>query len=267
MDSKENPYQSPQPIDYATAQGRSEWPFVSGHTRAMWVVSLLAATILLLLGIVVAGVVNLCLWLRILYGTSDQFESAMRVSALIRPVASWISVPLVVVYLATSVAFLMWIHRVHRNLPSLLAGPLRYSPRWAVGYFFIPILNLIRPFQVMREIWRESDPARVAALGKLPDQTRTPSAAIVGWWWASFLSMHIANQAGRPFRDVNLAGPFVTLGVGMACVFIALSAATLTIVLVLRTDARQSRRHAIILELSEADGDLSSGTTGNALLH
>jgi hypothetical protein len=267
MNSQENPYQSPQPIDNPRFQGRSVRPYVSGRPRALGVVSLLAVMGVILLVILVLDIVVLYTGLCILHGTPEQFQSAKRISALLQPIAHWISVPLVMAYLAASVAFLMWIHRVHRNLPSLLASPLRYSPGWAVGYYFIPILNLIRPYQVMREILRGSDPAQVAPLRNPSHKTKMPSSAIVGWWWASFLLMQVANQAGRPFRDLMLSNPFVPIGISMACVLITLAAAILTIVLVLRVDARQSRRYAILLELPVAAGVLPSGTTGDALLH
>lgn len=59
----------------------------------------------------------------------------------------------------TIVAFCLWVHRVYRNLPALGAVGLKYSPRWAVGGWFVPILNIWRPYQVMREIWRNTAPA------------------------------------------------------------------------------------------------------------
>ncbi|MFC1995866.1 DUF4328 domain-containing protein [Chloroflexota bacterium] len=47
-----------------------------------------------------------------------------------------------ILFVITAVLFYMWIHRAHRNLPSLGVSGLKYSPGWAVGGFFIPILNL-----------------------------------------------------------------------------------------------------------------------------
>jgi len=99
-------------------------------------------------------------------------------------------------YVAAGVAFLMWIHRAHRNLPSLGATDLRFTPRWAVGWFFVPIMSLFRPYQVTSEIWKASDPEV-----NITDGTAWKSAAtspIVGWWWALFLiSNFVANIALR----------------------------------------------------------------------
>ena len=62
-------------------------------------------------------------------------------------------------FLGTSVAFLFWFHRVQKNLPALGGRELKYTPGWAVGGFFVPFLNLVRPIQVMREVWHGSDPS------------------------------------------------------------------------------------------------------------
>src|SRR4030095_8115621 len=61
--------------------------------------------------------------------------------------------------LASFVSLLVWIYAAHANLPALNAGPLEFSPGWAVGWFFIPIANLVKPYQAVVEIWKGSDPA------------------------------------------------------------------------------------------------------------
>jgi hypothetical protein len=38
-------------------------------------------------------------------------------------------------YIACAVTFLMWVHRIYKNLPSLGATGLRFTPGWAVGWF------------------------------------------------------------------------------------------------------------------------------------
>ena len=52
---------------------------------------------------------------------------------------------------------------------------LRFTPGWAVGWYFVPIANLWKPYQAMKEIWRAS---------KNPGnwQAETTSG-FLGWWW------------------------------------------------------------------------------------
>jgi hypothetical protein len=44
-------------------------------------------------------------------------------------------------YLACAVAFPMWMHRAYKALVAARLPGLRYSPAWAAGGFFVPVLN------------------------------------------------------------------------------------------------------------------------------
>jgi hypothetical protein len=117
------------------------------------------------------------------------------------------------IFLITVVTFLVWIYQAHRNLPATGAQNLEYSPGWAVGGFFVPILNLIRPFQVMREIWKASDPDQDMAEGEYWKYSDTTPA--LGFWWfvwigaglmasISVLMMRTVESANR-FSPLSLA--------------------------------------------------------------
>jgi len=59
----------------------------------------------------------------------------------------------------TSIAFMTWLYRCRVNLRAFGTRRLRYSRNWAIFGFLIPVLNLIRPYQVAREVWQASDPS------------------------------------------------------------------------------------------------------------
>jgi hypothetical protein len=91
------------------------------------------------------------------------------------------------VYIVTAVAFLRWIHRANANVRALGAQGLRFTPGWAVGWYFVPFLNLVRPYAVMKEIWQASkDPDAWAA---------QPIPPLLRWWWGLFLIAGFLGQA------------------------------------------------------------------------
>lgn len=59
-------------------------------------------------------------------------------------------------FVSTVVAFCFWMHRVSRNPSPLGAKEWRFTPRWAVICWFVPVMQLMRPYQVVREICRGS---------------------------------------------------------------------------------------------------------------
>jgi hypothetical protein len=268
MDAKENPYQSPQSAADAVAlpshrNAGPRWarPYASGHARAI-VVILLLTILILLMSLIIAY--HICLLRQPVYSSPDKRDVASLMAAL-----KWVYHGLAVssgwVVLTIPIAFLMWIHRAYRNLPALMPESLHYSPRWAVGCFFIPILNLFRPYQVMREIWQGSDPSRLGHVDDSVESVKESSAAVVGWWWGLFLFQIIGRQAARLFIVVNSASAFVVavwIAVGFALTGIAVCIAA--ILMVYRVDANQSRRHDIVLQ--QPLGSASPSGTGDQRL-
>ena len=49
--------------------------------------------------------------------------------------------------------FARWILRISRNAHSVAPLSQRYTPGWAIGYFFIPIVCLWRPYQALRDAY------------------------------------------------------------------------------------------------------------------
>jgi hypothetical protein len=72
------------------------------------------------------------------------------------------------------VPYLMWLHRTTINC-RFVSPTMRVNPSSAVACYFIPFVNLFRPFQDMQEIWRVSGNPR----GWLKDR----GSILVGIWW------------------------------------------------------------------------------------
>jgi hypothetical protein len=91
-----------------------------------------------------------------------------------------VSLPIMVVTLSTSVVFLMWVYLANVNARGLGAQGMSYSPGWAVGWYFVPIWNLWKPFLAMKEIWQASEnPVAWSSL-------KTPRLLRI--WWTLWIS-------------------------------------------------------------------------------
>ena len=132
-----------------------------------------------------------------------------------------------VLLFACGVAFVEWLYQSRINLRAFGVRKLRYRRGWAVAAFFVPALNLVRPYQVVREVWQASDP-----------RTSDPFAwteVRPGWllklWWGAFvlwallalLGLVMSSGAGydagklQVARGVTLASDLLgALGVSLA---------------------------------------------------
>lgn len=62
------------------------------------------------------------------------------------------------VFIFAAIFFIRWLHRAYANIVPLGAQYPRYSTGTAIWSWFVPILNLWRPKQVINDVWRASDP-------------------------------------------------------------------------------------------------------------
>jgi len=96
------------------------------------------------------------------------------------------ALPMLGVGLVVAFLVLKWIYRVSRNAHSVANG-LTVSPPWAVGWFFVPVAFLWKPFQGLREAWQASSDAA--------NWKTVPTPSILRWWWAFFLVSNFLGQA------------------------------------------------------------------------
>jgi hypothetical protein len=82
--------------------------------------------------------------------------------------------------LALAVIFLMWVYRANANCAP---RPARRCGSPSVGWFFIPVANVFKPYQAVKEIWTVSHGAERLGHG------------LVQWWWGLFLLTNVLGQA------------------------------------------------------------------------
>ena len=93
------------------------------------------------------------------------------------------------IYIATVVVFCMWVHRSNANARALGAEGMEFTPGWSVGWFFIPIMNLFKPYQAVREIYRASDPERGPR-----DWPLSGNSGAVRLWWTLWIVTNIIDN-------------------------------------------------------------------------
>ena len=116
-------------------------------------------------------------------------------------------------FLASIVFFLIWEHRAFKNLSALRAQNVEFTPGWAVGWWFIPFANLLKPYQAISELWNESDPDFDPEGGFLSSAVGSPP--IVGWWWAFFIISNIllslTNMMANGGRPSEIGAAFAVV--------------------------------------------------------
>lgn len=103
----------------------------------------------------------------------------------------------IVIILISWILVLVWKYRTNKNCHGFGAKDMRFTPGWAVGWHFVPVMNFFRPYQVMQEIWKVStDP--------MTWKTQRGSA-LIKWWWFFFL---ISTVFGKYFAKISIRNAF-----------------------------------------------------------
>jgi hypothetical protein len=175
-------------------------PFISLRPSARWATGLLLATVALAWVAVGVELADLRLLFRASRG-SDLETGAVMAQFTTQVWLLWIRGVLLV---ATAVAFLLWLYQARVNLRAFGVRRPRFPRGATVWSFLIPLINLFRPYQVMREIWQASDPGNLDAFNWR--SLRVPPLLWI--WWGCFvaaLSLQVLALLTNLGSSVNLA--------------------------------------------------------------
>jgi heme/copper-type cytochrome/quinol oxidase subunit 2 len=151
-----------------------------------------------------------------------------------------LSVLLTLALLASMVVFIIWFYRAYKNLHLLGVRTLNHTAGWAIGAWFVPFLNLGRPYVIMREIWDESQEQVNGDNSEL-----NVSSALVGWWWAFWLTNNlIANITLRFISTDTVPGLMNSTMALIISGIVGVVAVTVTLIML-------TRAHEFEKELAE----------------
>jgi hypothetical protein len=137
----------------------------------------------------------------------------------------------ILVAIVTGILCCFWVYRANKNLRALGHVHTDFTPGWAVGYFFVPVVNLWKPYQAVKEIWEKSGP---------PDAPN--DSGLVAFWWVCFVITGFANWLGAAM---------VVLPLVVISMIAHVIAAFLLIAIIIGVNRRQEARAIAIRENPE----------------
>jgi hypothetical protein len=82
-----------------------------------------------------------------------------------------------------AICFIQWFRQAYLNVAIVTGRANTHNPKWATWGFFVPVLNLFRPQQLMRENWDGT----FARWVEEPSRTvkASPPRDLVNLWWGA----------------------------------------------------------------------------------
>lgn len=104
-------------------------------------------------------------------------------------------------YIGGGIVFLVWLVRASKNARALGSDGMEFTPGWTAGWFFVPFLNLFRPYEAVSELYQASDPDA----GETEWAAFDPPGLILAWW-ISWIAFSVVGAVAQNFWRV----PFLT---------------------------------------------------------
>ncbi len=101
----------------------------------------------------------------------------------------------IIIYAITAVMFLRWFRRAFYNM-ELKAWPLRHTEFDTVLWWFIPIANWFKPYQVMRELYTRTE---LLLSENIEDYRSSKTFYTLGCWWALWILHAFAGYGSLAF--------------------------------------------------------------------
>lgn len=137
-----------------------------------------------------------------------------------------------VLVLAAAIAFLAWLSRSVDNVEVLGGGTPMATPRWSIGWWFVPIANLFKPFQVVEDLNQ-----------RMATRLRSGGDRLVLAWWLLWIGGGIISAivSRLPNQETleGLNGFFTAMILGHT---IELTAALLAIAVIRQIQQRADER-------------------------
>jgi hypothetical protein len=92
-----------------------------------------------------------------------------------------------VLLLVTGIVFISWLYRTVKRLQPARPDAFRQRPGWAIGSWFVPILNLVRPKQIVDDTYS-------ATRGR--DELQLGVPATFHFWWGAWLIANFVTWIG-----------------------------------------------------------------------
>jgi len=156
----------------------------------------------------------------------------------------------IALYFATGLIFIVWFSEAYKNVARLGVSGARWSAGWAVGAWFVPFLNLVRPKQILNDIWRGSDPG--LPVGSSLSWENPPWLFQV--WWGIWILAWVVDRV--TYANLGNANTLSALSSAtyqmMFADFVDLIGAGFAIAVVYSLTSRQKRRVLALTAMAPA---------------
>jgi Domain of unknown function (DUF4328) len=141
------------------------------------------------------------------------------------------------VFVISAVTFIQWFRRAYYNLS--IRTKCNHAEGWAAGGWFVPIMSLFRPYQIMKEMWTKT----TKLISPDSHNAGQDGNALIGGWWALWIiGGFVGNYVMRSSFSGETVDAFIDSTIGdMILSAIGIPMAIVTVLLIKSYSLREEK--------------------------
>jgi Domain of unknown function (DUF4328) len=140
-------------------------------------------------------------------------------------------------FAGAAVVFCAWVDRAYRNLSVIQLTAPKLTPAKAIEGFFIPVVNLFHPLDVMWQLWSGSSHS---------GRERSP---VVMFWWLAFLGSWLVALVGGVLGLMGIWGPVPRAAWSVVSQILWIGSCVFGVIVVRGIDIMQKERVQMVADL------------------
>ncbi|MCC6701044.1 MAG: DUF4328 domain-containing protein [Fluviicola sp.] len=143
---------------------------------------------------------------------------------------SIVGIIMLLFYIGVAIVFIQWFRRAYYNLHQL-SNKCSFAEGWAAGAWFVPFMNLGRPFTIMREMVDIAEGMLIKQGHVEEDTSRRRS---VGIWWTLWIIISIVSSSNSRIQtksdSIDVITTTTLIDIAIAWSFIPLTFVTVRMI-------------------------------------
>lgn len=125
------------------------------------------------------------------FSSYDEFDASGPLLSVVSSFIYIVSLASFAISIGAVITYILWFRRAYANLHKKV-NYLSYAEGWAAGSWFVPILQLFRPYQIMQEMYQETDDWLSKNVKNYTPKFKYP---YVGLWWILWIIVMFVGYA------------------------------------------------------------------------
>lgn len=149
----------------------------------------------------------------------------------------WMGITYTIFFVISAFTFIQWFRRAYFNLS--FRTKITHSEGWAAGSWFIPFINLIRPYRIMMELSSKT----TQLINSKTAAFTSNNGTLIGIWWTLWIIGNFAGKlltrAGNDADTIEGLQHMTRIDIGLSAFMIPLS---IVAIYVIKTYSQKEER-------------------------